>query len=64
MLIQQKMNPAPADPIQAKMFLIMPIMFTVMLAQFPVGLVIYWSWSNVLSIAQQWVMMRSVKKAS
>ncbi|MEN8236659.1 MAG: membrane protein insertase YidC [Pseudomonadota bacterium] len=64
MLIQQKLNPAPADPIQAKMFLLMPIMFTVMLAQFPVGLVIYWSWSNVLSIGQQWVMMRSVKKAS
>ncbi len=60
MLIQQKLNPAPADPIQARMFLLMPIMFTYMLAQFPAGLVIYWAWSNVLSIIQQWVMMRTV----
>lgn len=59
MLIQQKLNPAPADPIQAKMFMIMPLVLTVMLAQFPAGLVIYWAWSNMLSILQQWVIMRS-----
>jgi YidC/Oxa1 family membrane protein insertase len=58
MLIQQRMNPQPADPMQAKMFMILPIMFTVMLAQFPVGLVIYWAVSNVLSIAQQWFITR------
>jgi YidC/Oxa1 family membrane protein insertase len=59
MLIQQKLNPAPADPIQAKMFMVMPLVLTVMLAQFPAGLVIYWAWSNMLSILQQWVIMRS-----
>lgn len=58
MLLQQKMNPQPADPVQAKMFLIMPLLFTYMLAQFPVGLVIYWAWSNILSILQQWMILR------
>jgi YidC/Oxa1 family membrane protein insertase len=58
MVLQQKLNPQPADPIQAKMFMIMPLMFTVMLAQFPVGLVIYWAWSNILSIGQQWMILR------
>lgn len=58
MFVQQKLNPPPADPMQAKMFLIMPFMFTYMLAQFPVGLVIYWAWNNVLTIAQQWTIMR------
>ena len=57
MLLQQKMNPAPADPVQAKMMMFMPIMFTFMLANFPAGLVIYWTWSNILSILQQGVMM-------
>jgi len=60
MYLQQKLNPQPADPIQAKIFLIMPIMFTFLLAQFPAGLVIYWTWNNVLSIAQQWVIMKRV----
>lgn len=58
MFVQQKLNPPPADPMQAKMFLVMPFMFTYMLAQFPVGLVIYWAWNNVLTIAQQWAIMR------
>ncbi|MGQ0665183.1 MAG: membrane protein insertase YidC [Pseudomonadota bacterium] len=58
MFVQQKLNPQPPDPIQAKIFLAMPVIFTVMLASFPVGLVIYWAWNNVLSIAQQWAIMR------
>jgi len=58
MWAQQKLNPAPADPTQAKMFMILPFVFTFMLANFPAGLVIYWAWNNSLSIAQQWVIMR------
>ena len=58
MWFQQKMNPQPADPIQARMFMILPVVFTVMLASFPAGLVIYWAWNNILSMAQQWVIMR------
>jgi YidC/Oxa1 family membrane protein insertase len=58
MFLQQKMNPAPPDPIQAKIFMFMPILFTFMLAAFPAGLVIYWAWNNILSVAQQWVIMR------
>jgi YidC/Oxa1 family membrane protein insertase len=58
MWLQQKLNPAPADPIQQKIFMFLPIIFTFMLARFPAGLVIYWAWNNILSIAQQWVIMR------
>ncbi|MDR3439206.1 membrane protein insertase YidC [Telmatospirillum sp.] len=58
MFLQQKLNPAPADPIQAKMFTFLPIIFTFMLANFPAGLVIYWAWSNTLSILQQWLIMK------
>jgi YidC/Oxa1 family membrane protein insertase len=58
MWLQQKLNPAPADPTQAKIFMLLPIVFTFMLARFPAGLVIYWAWNNILSIAQQWVIMR------
>ncbi|MBI3453617.1 MAG: membrane protein insertase YidC [Rhodospirillales bacterium] len=58
MFLQQKMNPQPPDPIQAKMFLAMPFIFTFILASFPAGLVIYWAWNNLLSILQQWVIMR------
>jgi len=58
MFLQQRLNPQPADPIQAKIFLFMPIMFTFILAPFPAGLVIYWAWNNLLSMAQQWVIMR------
>lgn len=61
MWVQQKLNPAPADPIQQKMFLVMPIVLTVMLAQFPAGLVLYWTWNNILSIAQQWIIMKTAK---
>ena len=58
MWLQQKLNPQPADPIQARMFQILPIVFTFMLANFASGLVIYWAWSNTLSILQQWIIMR------
>ena len=58
MFLQMKLNPQPADPMQAKIFMIMPIMFTFLLARFPVGLVIYWTWNNMLSMAQQWVIMK------
>jgi YidC/Oxa1 family membrane protein insertase len=58
MWLQQKLNPTPPDPIQAKMFMLLPIFFTFLLANFPAGLVIYWTWNNVLSIAQQWVIMK------
>jgi len=57
MFLQQKLNPAPADPVQAKMMMALPLVFTFMLGQFPAGLVIYWSWNNTLSILQQWVIM-------
>src|SRR5258707_9040237 len=58
MFMQQKLNPQPADPVQAKMFMFLPIVFTYMLASFPAGLVIYWAWNNTLSVLQQWVIMR------
>ncbi len=58
MWLQHQLNPASPDPIQRKIFAWMPVMFTVMLATFPAGLVIYWAWNNVLSIAQQWVIMK------
>lgn len=63
MFIQQKLNPPPPDPIQARIFLFLPVIFTVILAAFPVGLVIYWTWNNILSILQQWWLMRRMDKA-
>ncbi len=63
MFLQQKLNPQPPDPIQAKVFMFLPIIFTFLLARFPSGLVIYWAWNNVLSIAQQWVIMKNTAKA-
>jgi YidC/Oxa1 family membrane protein insertase len=62
MFLQQKLSPQPPDPIQARIFLMLPLIFTVMLASFPSGLVIYWAWNNVLSIAQQWFITRRVAK--
>jgi len=58
MYLQQKLNPQPTDPMQAKIFQFLPIMFTFMLARFPAGLVIYWAVNNTLSMAQQWAIMR------
>ncbi|HYU12307.1 MAG TPA: membrane protein insertase YidC, partial [Stellaceae bacterium] len=57
MYLQQKLNPQPVDPVQARMFMLLPIVFTYMLSGFPAGLVIYWAWNNLLSIAQQWTIM-------
>jgi YidC/Oxa1 family membrane protein insertase len=58
MWVQMRLNPAPADPIQASMFNWMPLIFTFMLASMPAGLVIYWTWSNLLSIVQQAYIMK------
>ncbi|HEY0417942.1 MAG TPA: membrane protein insertase YidC [Acetobacteraceae bacterium] len=58
MFLQQRLNPPPPDPVQAKVFQWMPVIFTFMLANFPAGLVIYWSWNNLLTIGQQWLIMR------
>lgn len=54
MFIQTKMNPAPPDPVQAKVMLILPLVFSVMFFFFPAGLVLYWTMQNILGIAQQW----------
>jgi len=58
MWLQMRLNPAPPDPVQASLFNWMPVMFTFMLGSFPVGLVIYWAWSNTLSIIQQTFIMK------
>ncbi|MFN4353526.1 membrane protein insertase YidC [Parvibaculum sp.] len=58
MFVQMRMNPLPADPIQAQIFTWMPVIFTFMLAGFPAGLVIYWAWNNTLSVIQQGVIMK------
>ena len=57
-LVQTKLNPAPPDPVQAKMFAFMPLIFTFMFATFPAGLVIYYTWNNLLSVTQQYFIMR------
>jgi YidC/Oxa1 family membrane protein insertase len=62
MWLQQKLNPAPPDPVQAKIFMLLPIVFTFTLARFPAGLVIYWAWNNLLSITQQRYLMWQGKK--
>lgn len=54
MWVQMQLNPPQPDPIQQKLFSYMPLLFTFLLASFPAGLVIYWAWNNILSIAQQW----------
>jgi YidC/Oxa1 family membrane protein insertase len=58
MFVQMKLNPTPPDPVQQQIFTWMPVLFTFMLASFPAGLVIYWTWNNTLSIIQQYVIMR------
>jgi YidC/Oxa1 family membrane protein insertase len=57
MWVQMKLNPAPPDPVQQKVFAWMPVFFTFLLAGFPAGLVIYWAWNNLLSVIQQSVIM-------
>jgi YidC/Oxa1 family membrane protein insertase len=61
MFAQFKLNPAPPDPMQAKMFAFMPVIMTVMMAWFPAGLVLYWLTNTLLSIAQQWNINRVVE---
>ncbi|MBE9560039.1 MAG: membrane protein insertase YidC [Proteobacteria bacterium] len=63
MFIQQKLNPAPVDPIQQKVFQIMPFAFTIMFAFFPSGLVLYWVVNNVLSITQQYVITKRIENS-
>ena len=58
MYIQQKLNPTPPDPIQAKIFMFFPVFLTIILAPFPSGLVVYWTINNILTMAQQWVIIK------
>jgi YidC/Oxa1 family membrane protein insertase len=64
MFIQQKLNPPPPDPMQAKVMQIMPIFFTFFFLWFPAGLVLYWCVNNILSILQQWVITRQIEAAA
>ncbi|MGI9286822.1 MAG: membrane protein insertase YidC [Pseudomonadales bacterium] len=64
MWFQQKLNPAPPDPMQAKIMQWMPIVFTFLFLWFPSGLVLYWVTNNILSIAQQWLITRQIENAS
>jgi YidC/Oxa1 family membrane protein insertase len=61
MYLQQKLNPPPPDPVQARMFQFMPLIFMFMLGRFPAGLVIYYAWNNTLTIGQQWFIQRGAK---
>jgi YidC/Oxa1 family membrane protein insertase len=63
MFFQQKMNPAPPDPMQAKIMSMMPIVFTFFFLWFPAGLVVYWVSNNILSILQQWFITHNINKA-
>ena len=62
LFIQQKLSPAPPDPTQAKMMMLLPVVFTVFFATFPAGLVLYWLTNNVVSVLQQWWVMRTYKE--
>jgi YidC/Oxa1 family membrane protein insertase len=65
MFIQQKLNPAPTDPMQAKIFMFFPLFLTIILAPFPAGLVIYWTVNNILTMAQQvFIMKRTTVKTA
>ncbi len=64
MLFQMRLNPAPPDPVQARVMQIMPIAFTAMFAFFPSGLVLYWLTNTVVSIAQQWRINQLVARES
>lgn len=64
MYVQQKLNPAPPDPMQAKVLMFMPIVFTFLFLQFPAGLVLYWVVNNILSIAQQWYITRGIESSA
>ena len=58
MYVQQKLNPTPPDPIQAKIFMFFPLFLTIVLAPFPSGLVVYWTINNILTMAQQWIIIK------
>ena len=64
MIIQTRLNPEPPDPVQAKVMKIMPLMFGVFFFWFPSGLVLYWLVNNILSIAQQWHITRTLERAA
>ncbi len=64
MFIQQKLNPAPPDPMQAKIMMSLPFVFTIFFAFFPAGLVLYWVVNNIISIAQQWYITNKIEKAA
>ena len=64
MLIQQKLNPTPPDPIQAKVMMALPFVFTFFFAFFPAGLVLYWVVNNILSITQQWIITKRIDAGS
>lgn len=63
MFIQQRLNPPPADPMQAKVMMLMPIIFTALFAKFPAGLMLYWFVNNTLSVLQQWFIGYRMEKA-
>lgn len=62
MFIQQRLNPPPPDPVQAKVMMLMPVVFTILFANFPAGLMLYWFVNNTLSFLQQWYVMRTLDK--
>ena len=64
MIIQTRLNPKPADPVQAKVMMVMPVVFSVFFFFFPAGLVLYWLVNNILSIAQQWHINRTTERAT
>ena len=64
MIIQTRLNPTPPDPVQAKVMMIMPVVFSVMFFFFPAGLVLYWTMQNILGIAQQWYINKTTAQAS
>jgi YidC/Oxa1 family membrane protein insertase len=63
MFVQQKLNPAPPDPMQAKIMMTLPFVFTIFFAFFPAGLVLYWVVNNLISIAQQWYITRKIEQS-
>jgi YidC/Oxa1 family membrane protein insertase len=60
MFVQQKLNPPPPDPMQAKIMMALPFVFTIFFLWFPSGLVLYWVINNILSIAQQWFINKRI----
>jgi YidC/Oxa1 family membrane protein insertase len=64
MFIQQKLNPAPPDPMQAKIMMSLPFVFTIFFAFFPSGLVLYWVVNNIISIMQQWYITRKIEQGA